>query len=64
MKKLFILLPLMSLLSLSVITSCSTSKEETYSAYKCPMNCENKTYDKPGTCTVFGMDLEGVKSKK
>ncbi|MGV3631280.1 MAG: heavy metal-binding domain-containing protein [Bacteroidota bacterium] len=28
------------------------------------MNCENKTYDKPGTCPVCGMELEGVKSKK
>lgn len=31
--------------------------------YHCPMNCEgNKVYDKPGTCTVCGMNLEKLPS--
>jgi hypothetical protein len=60
MKKLFFL----SLMILSVTSSCSSSKSTTYSAYECPMNCEKKTYDKPGTCPVCGMELEGIESKK
>ncbi|HMT29523.1 MAG TPA: heavy metal-binding domain-containing protein, partial [Bacteroidia bacterium] len=26
-------------------------------AYVCPMNCENSASDKPGQCSVCGMDL-------
>lgn len=29
----------------------------TTSAYICPMNCENSGSDKPGVCSVCGMDL-------
>lgn len=39
-----------------VLTSCGTR----YSEYKCPMECEKKTYKFQGECPVCGMELEGV----
>lgn len=62
MKKKMIFFPLMVIFILSM--SACGSKTEKFSEYKCPMNCENKTYDKAGTCPVCEMDLEGVPSKK
>lgn len=60
MKKTLIFVPILMLLFFTF--SCSNSKE--YEAYECPMECEGeKTYDKPGTCPVCGMDLEGVEKK-
>lgn len=59
MKKLFFLPIVMLVLSVS---SCADTK--VYDTYKCPMECEgDKTYDKPGTCPVCGMDLEGIEKK-
>jgi len=30
-----------------------------HAGYQCPMKCEgDKTYDKPGSCPVCGMDME------
>lgn len=47
----------------SLFTSCNSTSEN-YSAYQCPMKCEgSKTYDKPGTCPVCNMDLEGIQLK-
>jgi hypothetical protein len=63
MKTKISILPLAILFSLMTAMGCAT-KAETFTEYACPMNCENKTYDKPGTCPVCGMDLEGVKTKK
>ncbi|MES2590210.1 MAG: heavy metal-binding domain-containing protein [Bacteroidota bacterium] len=62
MKSKMILFPLMIIFVLSM--SACGSKTEKFSKYRCPMNCENKTYDKPGTCPVCKMDLEGLPSKK
>jgi len=60
MKKILLFVPLI-VLTFST-TSCSDTKE--YEAYTCPMECEGtKTYDKPGTCPVCEMDLEGVEKK-
>lgn len=28
--------------------------------YKCPMNCSDQLYDKPGNCPNCGMELEKV----
>ena len=60
MKKTSIILPILSLLFLTSLNSCSSTPEK-FSTYECPMQCENKTYDKAGTCPVCEMDLEGVK---
>jgi P-type Cu+ transporter len=39
------------------------SSEKLADTYLCPMQCEgNKTYDKPGSCPVCGMNLEKVPS--
>ncbi len=57
------------LLALSVVfivPSCSSGKkddqkqEQAKEEYQCPMKCEGLKYDKPGKCTVCGMDLEKV----
>lgn len=48
------------------VTTQTTQQENTApdtltaaTLYACPMKCEgDKTYDKPGTCPVCGMDLE------
>ncbi len=54
-----------ALAATSLFTSCNSTKDESYSAYQCPMKCEgSKTYDKPGTCPVCSMELEGIKSNK
>lgn len=54
-----------ALVATSLFTSCNSTKDESYSAYRCPMKCEgSKTYDKPGTCPVCSMELEGVQSNK
>jgi protein SCO1 len=43
-------------------SSCRNSSTKQEAVYQCPMKCEgDKTYDKPGTCPVCGMDLEEVK---
>lgn len=51
-------------LFIGLVVSACGSKSESFTEYKCPMNCENKTYDKAGTCPVCKMDLEGVETKK
>lgn len=33
-----------------------TAKEQ----YQCPMKCTEEIFDKPGTCTVCGMELEKI----
>lgn len=33
-----------------------TAKEQ----YQCPMKCTEEILDKPGTCTVCGMELEKI----
>jgi hypothetical protein len=67
MKKLFYIL----LIALGFsINSCSNSSPEKKSEkieekilYQCPMDCEKgKTYDKPGQCSVCGMDFEKVET--
>jgi hypothetical protein len=43
--------------SISINISKRT-KQKPKDVYACPMKCEgNKTYDKPGSCPVCGMDL-------
>ncbi len=59
MKKFF--LPLFA--ATLLVTSCTGSK--TASSYQCPMKCEGaKTYEKPGSCPVCGMELEAIKSSE
>lgn len=50
-----------------VVPSCSGSankdekkQEQTKETYQCPMKCEGLKYDKPGKCSVCGMELEKV----
>lgn len=43
--------------------STSIEKVSEQKTYQCPMKCEgNKTYDKPGTCPICGMDLVEMKA--
>ena len=37
--------------------STSSDSLQTAAVYECPMKCDGKTYDKPGKCSVCGMDL-------
>jgi hypothetical protein len=42
--------------------SVTTEQTKEQKTYQCPMKCEGeKTYDKPGTCPVCGMDLAEIK---
>ena len=41
--------------------SVTTEQAKELATYQCPMKCEGeKTYDKPGTCPVCGMNLEKI----
>ncbi len=43
----------------TVEKEAGSTKQNGPSTYYCPMHCEgNKTYDKPGSCPVCGMNLE------
>ena len=65
MKKAFFITSF-SLLSFVLITSsCSGSKTENKEQkaaeqYQCPMKCTEEVSDKPGKCSVCGMDLEKI----
>lgn len=57
------------LFSITALTfaACSSSdkKTETPAAvaaeqYQCPMKCTEEVFDKPGTCSVCGMELEKI----
>ncbi len=62
MRKITLALSL-SLVVSTLFTSCNSTTEK-FTSYQCPMKCEgSKTYDKPGTCPVCNMDLEGIQSK-
>lgn len=48
-------------------TACSGSAKEkqeqqtiSHDQYKCPMNCTDELYEKPGNCPHCGMELEKV----
>ena len=62
--KLIFGLAFIALITLSVgcnSHSTETKKEEMRTdVYECPMKCNGATYDKPGKCTVCGMDLQKV----
>ena len=69
MKKQIILLNILIVLASATISSCGTKDKKTEKApaeiktdvFTCTMKCINgQTYDKPGTCTVCGMELEKV----
>ena len=44
------------------LSSCKdNSNNEIASVYQCPMKCEgDKTFDKPGSCSVCNMDLQPI----
>ncbi len=54
----------------TTIISCGSNEKKTEKTppaeiktdvYTCPMKCNNaQTYDRPGTCSVCGMELERV----
>tara|TARA_B100000745_G_scaffold263332_1_gene187717 strand:- start:225 stop:926 length:702 start_codon:yes stop_codon:yes gene_type:complete len=48
------------------LSSCKDySNNEIASVYQCPMKCEGeKTYDKPGSCSVCKMDLQPIEVEK
>lgn len=54
-----IFLPFLSLLMLLSFNSCNSASKK-YSSYKCPMDCEHKTYDQAGDCPICEMELEGI----
>jgi hypothetical protein len=63
MKKSFLFLALTFSILLIGITSCSNSSKseqtEEKEMYQCPMDCEKgKIDDKPGQCSICGMELE------
>lgn len=47
--------------------ACSGSEKKTETPtevaaeqYQCPMKCTEEVFDKPGTCSVCGMELEKI----
>lgn len=68
MKKSFLLVAIVFGSFTVGITSCNNSNKtesgtEQQALYQCPMDCEKgKTHDKPGQCSVCGMDLEKVEA--
>jgi hypothetical protein len=67
MKKLSLILTAL-LVTILFMNGCSESAkhsetppaEHVKEEYQCPMKCNDAKYDKPGTCTVCGMELEKI----
>lgn len=60
MKSIFIKISFMALIGFLVVTACSSGSDEkeNKASYYCPMECEGeKSYDKPGTCPICGVEL-------
>lgn len=58
---------LILLFVLALFTSCGSSEkkaeapaEEAKEQYQCPMKCTEEVFDKPGQCSVCGMELEKI----
>jgi len=61
-----IVVALMAFGSVSIVSCGSEEKKETTPAavatehYQCPMKCTEEIQDKPGQCSVCGMELEKI----
>lgn len=56
---------LFGIASIYTFNACNRNETEHYDHYECPMKCEgDKVYDKPDTCPVCEMDLEGKEENK
>lgn len=67
MKKINILLLVAMIFGLTAMISCGSeekkqekSTEVKTEQYQCPMKCTEEIFDKPGACSVCGMELEKI----
>ncbi|MBI4647171.1 MAG: hypothetical protein HY738_11425 [Bacteroidia bacterium] len=67
MKKIILISAGLILMNLTFSTCGNQANKETSTeqitvaaSYECPMKCENKKFDKPGSCPICGMDLVKV----
>lgn len=65
-KQAFLLFASIALVSATFVSCGSEEKkqdapiETAKEQYQCPMKCTEEILDKPGTCTVCGMELEKI----
>lgn len=65
-KQAFLLFATIALVSTTFVSCGSAEKkqeapvETAKEQYQCPMKCTEEILDKPGTCTVCGMELEKI----
>lgn len=67
MKKRILLIFVATALLSTNFTACGSGEKKTEAPletakeqYQCPMKCTEEILDKPGTCTVCGMELEKI----
>lgn len=67
MKKQTLILSIVIAVLSTTFVSCGSGEKKTEAPvetakeqYQCPMKCTEEILDKPGTCTVCGMELEKI----